>query len=860
VATKAQIFRLFGGGGTPPPTPGPAVLTPPEITGETVQVGILLTATPPTYTPPDAVLSGPVWRYESGDTISGASGSSYTPVVGDIGEDIFVRYTLTSGGITINADSAAVGPVIAAVANAPIVANQTLDFGRLTLAGAGGIAPTNTGGTITTGCAINSGTNANHWQINASTGVITPSAIGVSAGLSASYSLGCTFANGSGSDTATITINTEANAYDVATAAEATSAFSTAGAVSVDTCVWFRAGIYTPLASWFNSRAHTGTMTIKSRVPWYSGEPAIFDTTGPVEGTAWKNLKFKDFKWNCRFLRATMANTSYIITIRDGTWGKVVFEDNDIAGDLDALGPGQHFKGFVGISNTSGVNLTTTDIQINGTEPLSSGNQLKSRLHGMWRMINPAVGIYNTGPGLRFNITGTDIYDMGLDGLYIGGNWTNIDISGNYIHNPYIDKFRVAFDDAADDVFIRSTAWTGAANGKKLFMVWAGQFVSTAGSADCLYAQGTTADPRLKLSRNNAGNIVCTVADAAGANAVTLTSAFAYTGGSFKLVVAVSIDTDSHARMSIWKEQNGGGGSWVESVTDTVAGETLNLNSGPVSLAGTETKTEKFEGYYTRMFVWYGQSPDLTSTTVQNNIVNSTLGRDVPVATLTALYGTPVLWQEGITSYWQGGLTPGVPLGTGGTWTDLGLVEIDHGDLIQTASGATVTGWNFSDNILSSGFDNSAEYARPNDPLGLYDYYYEMQGIFMEDIKSNNYMTAATIDRNIILCASAHGISPYNAKDSFVRDNILIMPSEWGYPTNNYPRLRVFADGTAPLIGGNTVTNNWTYAVTTSGTGNITTPANVGASVSNVNYSTYMTNGAEPRTRAEIVAFVNGAN
>jgi hypothetical protein len=99
-----------------------------------------------------------------------------------------------------------------ASADVPVVANQTLVFGRLTRAGAGGTTAVTTGGAITGG-TIDSGTNANHWQISG--GVITPSATGVAAGLSASYTLGCTFSNSHGSDTATITINTEANTYSV---------------------------------------------------------------------------------------------------------------------------------------------------------------------------------------------------------------------------------------------------------------------------------------------------------------------------------------------------------------------------------------------------------------------------------------------------------------------------------------------------------------------------------------------------------------------------------------------------------------------------------------------------------------------
>jgi len=865
VATKAQLLRYVRGNGTtPPPTPGPAVVDPPTVTGADFQVGVELTATPPTYTPVDAVISGPVWRYSSGDTISGASGTTYTPIVGDIGKDIFVRYTLTAGGVTIDSDSAAVGPIAAVATDAPVIANQTLDFGRLTLAGAGGIAPTNTGGAITTGCSIDSGTNANHWQIDPLTGVITPS--GISA-LSASYTLGCTFGNAAGTDTATITINTEANAYDVASTAEATAAFSAAGAsgvISVDTCVWFRAGnTFSLTAGWFNNRQHTATMTIKSRVPWYSGTPAIIDTVGNVSGQGWTNLKFKDLQWTCRFLRENYGNTTYVIVITKSasgnSWGKVVWEDCDIAGDYTDLGPGQHFKGFYGVSNVT-QDLTALDLQIIGTEPISTGNPLKSSLHGMWRMINPGVFTKTTGPGLNIKVTDTDIYDMGLDGLVVANVWTTVDLSRNYLHNPYMNTYRVKLE-AANDVWKRTTAWNGAADGKKLFMIWSGQFqsVMNASANQCLYGQGTTADPRVKLFRDTTGHIVCTVADPAGANVVTLTSAQVYSGASFKLVVAISIDTDDTASMYIWKEQNGGGGIWIENVSDTVAGETLNLNSGPVSLGGTPDSTERAAWYYTRMFVWYGQAPDLTSSVVRDNIVDSTTGADVPVANLTALYGTPVLWQEGVTEYWNSTTSA---LGTGLDWTSVGAVEIDHGDLIQTLFGATVTGVTIDDNIMAAFFDVTPIYARPAWQDGLYNYY-EMQGYFGEDMNADHYLEGASVQRNIVMVASGYAIAPYNAKDCTISDNVVVIPSEWGFTTANYPQIRTLANGSAPLMGGNTITNNWAYNYTLtvggSGVANTLTPPNKGALVDPTNYGLYMIDGAAPTTRAEFVAYVAGA-
>ncbi|MCC6947006.1 MAG: peptidoglycan-binding protein [Bradyrhizobiaceae bacterium] len=90
------------------------------------------------------------------------------------------------------------------------VADQTIQFGALTLAGAGGAAPTSTGGTITAG-SITSGNDSGHWQV-ASDGTITPTSAGDTDDLDEGpYTLGITFESGNESDAATITVTTTGN-------------------------------------------------------------------------------------------------------------------------------------------------------------------------------------------------------------------------------------------------------------------------------------------------------------------------------------------------------------------------------------------------------------------------------------------------------------------------------------------------------------------------------------------------------------------------------------------------------------------------------------------------------------------------
>jgi len=111
--------------------------------------------------------------------------------------------------------------------------------------------------------------------------------------------------------------------------------------------------------------------------------------------------------------------------------------------------------------------------------------------------------------------------------------------------------------------------------------------------------------------------------------------------------------------------------------------------------------------------------------------------------------------------------------------------------------------------------------------------------------------------------ASGYAIAPYNARGCTIADNVCVIPPEWGYTSANYPQLRTLPNGTVPLMGGNTITNNWAYNyslnVGSSGASNITTPVNLGTLVSPAAYGSYMTNGSVPTTRAELVAYVNGA-
>jgi hypothetical protein len=156
--------------------------------------------------------------------------------------------------------------------NAPIVANQAFDFGNLTKASAGGIGPVNTGQPITS-ASIDSGDASSHWQVS-SAGVFTPSATGDSANLNLGpYTLGCTFTNASGSDTATITITILANSYSVATMAQLKTASADIGTASGGArTVYCRSGSYAVDSTAIQARSYVNRVTFTK----HSGALPIF--------------------------------------------------------------------------------------------------------------------------------------------------------------------------------------------------------------------------------------------------------------------------------------------------------------------------------------------------------------------------------------------------------------------------------------------------------------------------------------------------------------------------------------------------------------------------------------------------------
>lgn len=196
----------------------------------------------------------------AGLTLNSSTGAvAGTPTTATTYSGIIIRVTDHNGN---TADLGAFSVLVqAAGPPVPIVANQTLDFGALTLASAGATVPVNTGGVISANCAITGGTlNGTGWAINASSGALSKGTATISAG-----TLICTFGNDAGTQTGVvITINAVASSYSAATTAEAKAAAAAIGTASSGArSILLRTATYATDATWLKNRAYANTVTIK---------------------------------------------------------------------------------------------------------------------------------------------------------------------------------------------------------------------------------------------------------------------------------------------------------------------------------------------------------------------------------------------------------------------------------------------------------------------------------------------------------------------------------------------------------------------------------------------------------------------
>lgn len=818
---RADLMRLTRGGGGPPVT-APGYLTLPFISGE-ARVGEVMTAHSPTPAPGSVISAGPVWFYDDLSPV-GVTADTFIPASGDATKRVYLWYQLSRNGQTLDVVSQLSDEIAPAVVGAPIITNQQVAIGRDTRAGVT-FRVVNTGGMVTS-MTIHGGNEAGHFLETGDGGFSVT--VGGQGALVGTTILDTTFTGPGGAVRRNITVDTAPGAADVTNSAEmdgATALYDDLPVASPKT-IWCREGFSENWKrDWFvgtnsNKRLHQSELTIKARVRRAAAFTGLGVTaSGPnsYRLTDINNIRFEGMVFDAKFLRRSMGPQG--VFLWEGTLGKVTFKDCDLRGNLASLPPGYSFWGFVYMS-ASATNVQNLELLFEDCD-----------IHGVERLILAAGVPAGTAlaPGPKITIRNCDCYDCGLDFISTVAGWQDDAILLDKVrcHSPYIDKTRISFGSGAGNVWKRSAAWTGAANGKKLLLDLHIDFhFNSSGTIPrTIYAEGGAATPTLEIWRETTAlgaKLRVTVRDTAGDLIADLTSANPYgsvgatgVGGTAQCHLILDIDTDRDVRVHLWKERDLGGGEWLERLQSApLSGQLLNLTAGEISFSGRYDGTRSSSGLYSyiylkRFAVWYGQA--LANDAARNAFISDVSGYIADWADVQAIYGDPTVWMEGGFNDWN---TLGNRMSaTRGQWTTKpNAATLGHGDLYQSQFKTTVRGGIIRDSIFFGGADFSPKYDRPHDMLRRF-VYPEMQALFQEDQNSNNYIEGWLYENVLMGVASGYALGLFNGKDCVIDRLAAFILDDWGFGTSNYPTLRNRAHGSAPLAGNCVFRNSLAYAM-----------------------------------------------
>lgn len=690
-----------------------------------------------------------------------------------------------------------------------VVNSQSLRFGNQTAQNAGLATVVSTGDLITvTSCT---GANSTDFTIG-NTGTFTPTAVGASGHLShGPYSFSCLFNNAAN---ATITINVDADAADVgptSPGAEFTAAVAAISSSVVPRTVYLRPGVVTGTLSdnIFKNNTWTGLVTITSRDNANRGT-IIGSNTANIswDVSSWGYVKFYQVKISCQFDRTQMNDTTFCINQKGTQRGPVTFEDVEIFGTpWTTLGPGVHFRGLIG-----------------GTYIYSGSFSLKnSLLHDSRRGLSMTLGAGSTAD---VSVTGNEIHDISVDFINVTGTWSaggagtgSGVFDDNSLHSPFTDTERISF--LSNACLTKTGSLTGAVDGTKALFAMQIEFGDAIGKLEPLFAAGG-----VSISRTAAGFLHLIALDTTGATALDMTSA-ATVGSYRRIFILASLDTTGTSRMEIFRENVEGTGSWSADASTAAAGQTLDL-TGASTISSTTTASstcakdsQSHEFYVSEVLFWQNQTADVTDPAVQANFAYAAtnaaagqwLGMRKPASVATGVYGAGSDWLVGfygnIDTVWR----TGVNQANGGVFTRSGTLDQDHGDLVQFAPRANIYNGELKRNAFISARSGSLAGTRFDDHL--------FQCYFMEDITTAFNYTNFDIEYNACATISGHGVSLYNAVNSIVSNNTMVVAPSW---TSDYvshtPQTRVLQhqSGTA---SGNNVSNNVSKDSAAFGTGNV---------------------------------------
>jgi hypothetical protein len=288
------------------------------------------------------------------------------------------------------------------------VANQTVEFGALTLAGAGAAIPSYTGSPTSPTWSIQSGNTGSIYQINSSTGALST----VGAGTAANRTLVCRCVSGGVNFDFTWTVTAVANAYSVATTAQmqAVIDLSSTPSALAGKAMRVRAGTYDTITDLtFSGKFvdQTGTFTIAphgtNNTVTFSGWS--FSHGSGVQGTNW------------------VGDVSFIGInfYRDISW----WDTNNIGFDTNAW--------LVGLSADGG--MWSRNVSFDYC--IFSTNMAAARFGNYYANYPSAIGVALCD---TCNITNCTAYGVGQFTTVIGPDWT---INNNTLYNHRNDFVRV---------------------------------------------------------------------------------------------------------------------------------------------------------------------------------------------------------------------------------------------------------------------------------------------------------------------------------------------------------------------------------------------------------------------------------
>lgn len=340
----------------------------------------------------------------------------------------------------------------------PAVADQTLDFGRITRVGDGATAPINTGGAITSaGCT---GVNSGHFTWSAS-GVVTPTVTP----LQPSYTLNCTFTNAFGSSTPTVTINTEADTYSIATMAQMVAVGALSEAVNNGKTLKMRPGDYVwPVGngagSPFRNKVFASLVTVTSHDvnnrARFIGGSGVAGSNGVTYLLGTTNLRYYRLKWYAPWTYGvdTRSKAQGAAWVLGSPANNFIFQENEISSNwkelVETVGFPTLFSGTPASPNpVSACPLATNEWSIcytfrgllgttGASETLSGGlHIIDNTFSNAWRLLQVTGGTSPTSGGRGpINIIGNRFTEFSGDCINVINAPTPATVAWNVCDKP----------------------------------------------------------------------------------------------------------------------------------------------------------------------------------------------------------------------------------------------------------------------------------------------------------------------------------------------------------------------------------------------------------------------------------------